>query len=122
MNSAASQAILGNETVAKAFQSPLDGIVDAVADAINAGMLMPEPHIPFGIRDSEGEPLSSACAAVCDPGTGVQGDSTNASASSRPKCTQCPAGSYSMGGKAAQCSLCQPGSPWSSSGRVRGVK
>jgi hypothetical protein len=108
LKSAASQGILGNETVAKAFQSPLDGIVDAVADAINARTSIPAPNSEmFGIWDREGEPLNTACAALCAAGAGVQGNAKTES--SQPKCTSCPAGSYSVGGKAAKCQPCQPG-------------
>ena len=119
LKSAASQDILGNLTVATAFLSPLDGIADAVADAINARMQTPSPmpaipatddsELLFGIRDSEGEPLNSACAVVCNAGTGVKAGDTNASASGRPICTPCDAGSQSAGGNAAECQLCLPG-------------
>ena len=116
LRSAASQDILGNTTVAKAFQSPLDGIIDAVADAINARIQTPaqmpatdDPGVRFGIQDSVGEALNSACMIVCDAGTGVQVDDPNASTGSRPICTPCGAGSHSMGGKAAECKLCLPG-------------
>jgi hypothetical protein len=111
LKSPASQNILGNETVAKAFQSPPDGIVDAVADAINDGTLAQiwQSESEYGIRDSVGEPLNSACAIFCDAGSGVQGDGTNVSTGIRPNCTTCPAGSYSAGGKAAECRLCAAG-------------
>jgi hypothetical protein len=116
LRSAASQDILGNTTVAKAFQSPLDGIIDAVADAINARIQTPaqmpatdDPGVRFGIQDSVGEALNSACMIVCDAGTGVQVDDPNASTGSRPSCTPCGAGSHSRGGKAAECQVCLPG-------------
>ena len=55
LKSAASKGILGNETVAKAFQSPLDGIVDAVADAINARTSTPAPNSEiFGFGTGKG--------------------------------------------------------------------
>ena len=114
LTSTASQAILGNETVASAFLSPLDGIVDAVADAIMAETqtVAPTPTLEalVGIRDSEGPPLNTACIVACDAGTGVRADGdANASFGSRPACGPCLAGSYSLGGRAAECQLCRPG-------------
>ena len=113
LTSAASREILGNETLATNFQGPNDGIIDAAADAIKAKLPthaeLPRPEI----RDRAGEPLNSACATVCDPGGGVQaaqGDDLAANTGNQPKCAPCPAGSGSMGGNAAKCQLCQPGS------------
>ena len=122
LTSRASQTILGNETVAKAFRSPPDGIVDAVVDAINARMSSPElTQIPAtsagipegGVRDSEGQPLNPACIVICDAGfgTGVQGNETRVSIDSSPKCTSCSEGYSSIGGKAAKCLPCLPGPP-----------
>ncbi len=118
LTSAASLDILGNETSATTLLSPHDGIVDAAAVAINA-KLPTHAELPRSeIRDSTGEPLNSACATVCDAGSGVQaewratvqGDDLAASTGNQPKCAPCPAGAYSMGGNTAKCQLCEPGS------------
>ena len=120
LTSTASQAILGKETVAKAFRSLPDGLVDAVVDAINAKVPVPElTQIPAtsagiadgGVQDSEGQPLNPACIAICEAGTGVRGDETSASIDGSPKCTNCSKGYSSIGGKAAQCLPCLPGPP-----------
>ena len=120
LTSTASQTILGKETVAEAFRSLPDGIVDAVVDAINARMFSPEltqmpatsAGIPDGgVRDSEGQPLNPACIVICDAGTGVQGNETSVSIDSSPKCTSCSEGYSSIGGKAAKCLPCLPGPP-----------
>ena len=43
----------------QAFLSPLDGIIDAVSDAINARRSVPPPDSRFGIQDSDGDPLNT---------------------------------------------------------------
>jgi hypothetical protein len=43
----------------QAFLSPLDGIVDAVGDAINSQRSIPSPDSGFGIQDSDGDPLNA---------------------------------------------------------------
>ena len=114
LTSTASRDILGNETSAT-FQSAHDAIADTAADAIKAKWPTPAELPRSEIRDSTGEPLNSACATVCEAGSGVQGsgvqgDDLAASTGNRPKCAPCPAGAYSMGGNTAKCQLCGPGS------------
>ena len=43
----------------QAFLSPLDGIIDAVSDAINAQRAVPSPDSRFGIQDSDGDALNT---------------------------------------------------------------
>ena len=109
LTSTASRDILGNET-STTFQSPHDAIADAAADAIKAKWPTQAELPRSEIRDSTGEPLNSACATVCEAGSGVQDDDLAASTGNRPKCAPCPAGAYSMGGNTAKCQLCEPGS------------
>ena len=111
LTSTASQTILGKETVAKAFRSFPDGLVDAVVAAINAKVPVPELT---QIQDREGgQPLNPACIVICEGGTGVRGNEPSASIDGSPKCTECSKGYYSIGGKAAECLPCLPGPPLS---------
>ena len=101
-------AIWGNETVSKAQSTPYEGMLDAVEQSLAGGM-QPEPVTEDSIVASKGPPPLNPECVVCNAGSGVQVDDTNASSSGRPICTPCPAGSYSTGGKAAECQLCPPG-------------
>jgi hypothetical protein len=97
-----SQAILANGTSKVTFTSPVEGLIDAVADDL-ANWNVPARGIEGneGIVEVEGQPLDPTCRKLCPPGSAWNETARD--------CIPCHAGTFSEGGRLAECAPCEAG-------------